>query len=175
SLAPRPPMRPELRRFLAGACLLLGALVLLPPSAGAQVQGGSLRSEFWSTNGVVNALAISGNTLYVGGEFTHVGPVTGPGVPIDAATGLPVAGFPAVDGCIYAAVSDGAGGWFVGGSFQAIGGAPRSNLAHVLSDMSVAPWNPQPNTTVLAIALSGSTVYFGGSFSDVGGVTRRLV
>jgi hypothetical protein len=109
------------------------------------------------------------------GRFTHRRAGHGPGVPIDAATGLPVAGFPAVDGCVYAAVSDGAGGWFVGGSFQTIGGVPRSNLAHVLSDMSFAPWNPQPNTTVLAIALSGSTVYFGGFFTDVGGVNRPLV
>jgi hypothetical protein len=139
------------------------------------VQGGSLRSEFWSTNGEVNALAISGNTLYVGGEFTHVGPVTGPGVPVDATTGLPVAGFPAVDGCIYTVASDGAGGWFVGGSFQTIGGAARLNLAHVLSNMTVTPWNPQPNASVLAIALSGSTVYFGGLFTDVGGTNRPLV
>ena len=52
------------------AFLLIG---LACDSAGAQ----ALREEFRAPNGAVYALALSGNTLYLGGEFTYLGPMTG--------------------------------------------------------------------------------------------------
>jgi hypothetical protein len=47
-----------------------------------------------------------------------------------------------VDGRVLAGVSDGAGGWFIGGDFRSVGGIQRSNLAHVLADKSIGPWDP---------------------------------
>src|SRR5207249_5646506 len=64
---------------------------------------------------LVSAEVLSGNTLYIGGSFTHVGPATGGFVPVDTATALPSSGFPKVAGTVYATVSDGSGGWYVGG------------------------------------------------------------
>ena len=74
-----------------------------------------------------------------------------------------MAGFPAVDGDIHAVISDGAGGWFIGGSFANVGGLPRARLARINADLSVHPWNPGPNNTVYCLHRSGSTVYIGGT------------
>jgi hypothetical protein len=35
------------------------------------------------TNGEVNAIVPAGDKIYIGGNFTQVGPYTGGGVPID--------------------------------------------------------------------------------------------
>src|SRR5207244_4046263 len=114
-------------------------------------------------NGNVDALELSGNTLYLGGDFTVVGPHTGAFVPLDPASGKPIHPFPTVIGSIRAMAPDGDGGWFIGGGFTSVGWLPRRNLAHVLADGSVVPWNPSAEgIIVLALAVSGNTVYVGG-------------
>ena len=51
----------------------------------------------------------------------------------------------------------------------------RANLAHVLADNSVSPWNPGTDNTVYAIEAIGSNLYVGGFFSTAGGQTRNRV
>ncbi len=155
------------RAALALACVPL-LVVLGAGAAGAQV----IREDLPITNGTVDAVAVYGNTLYLGGSFSAVGPTTGTGVPIDANTGAAIAGFPRVNGQVNAVISDGTGGWFIGGAFTSVGGLPRANLAHVLADNSVSPWDPGAFGQVLALALDGGTLYAGGSFSMVGGQSR---
>ena len=88
----------------------------------------------------LSALLADRGILYVGGTFDHVGPRTGPGVPLDISTASPMTGFPRVEGSypftpfVYAAVSDGKGGWFIGGTFITVGGQGRQKLAHIASD-----------------------------------------
>src|SRR5512136_1675896 len=81
------------------------ALSLWAAAAGAQ----TVRDDFYSTNGTVNAVVRSGNTLYIGGSFSAVGPPTGGGVPIDGTTGIATGGFPKVLGQVAAIAADGAG------------------------------------------------------------------
>ena len=47
----------------------------------ARAQSSTPREETWVTNGTVNAIVQTSDTLYIGGSFTYVGPVTGNGVP----------------------------------------------------------------------------------------------
>lgn len=126
----------------------------------------------WTTNGQVTASLLSGQTLYVGGTFSYVGPNTGGFVATDSATGAPLAGWPRVNGTVYAAAADSAGGWFIGGSFKSISGVYRTNLAHLRADGSVDDWDPAADGTVYAIGVNGRTVYVGGSFGIVGGSVR---
>ena len=154
-------MRPTFALALALACALA-------PDARAQ----AVRSDLVLTNGQVNAELIQDGKLYLGGSFTNVGPRTGAGVPVDSLLGGVVSGFPEVDGVVNAVVSDSAGGWFVGGTFTSVGGQPRNNLAHVLADLSVAPWDPSPNQPVFALAYRVGVLYAGGDFSTIGGETR---
>lgn len=155
-----------------GLALLLAATSLLWAVApGAQ----TVRPDFFITNGTVNAQALSGTTLYVGGSFSFVGAVTGSGVPVDTATGIAASGFPRVNGQVNAVLPDGTGGWYVGGSFSAVGGMARSNLAHVLADNTVSPWDPSANGTVRALMLAGGTLYIGGDFTTIAGQGRNRI
>ena len=92
--------------LIAGLAGFAGLGVLASPAL-AQV----VDDDLYVTNGGVFSMAISGNTLYVGGDFTQVGPPTGGFVPTDAASGALVSGFPKVNGPLVAIASDGAGGW----------------------------------------------------------------
>jgi hypothetical protein len=126
-------------------------------------------------NSDVNAIVKIGCTLYVGGNFSSVGDAYAYGISLDSLTGKAPDGFTyeEINDYVYAAVSDGNGGWYIGGSFTQIGPYTRNRLAHILANGEISPWNPNANGTVYALALSGSTVYVSGFFTTIGGQTRN--
>ena len=75
---------------------------------------------------------------------------------------------------VFAEVSDGAGGWYIGGSFTSVGGLPRNGVAHILANKTVDPsFNPNVVGQVYSMVLSGSTLYLGGLFTTVNGSSTR--
>ena len=74
-------------------------------------------------------------------------------------------------------LSDGCGGWYVGGLFTQVGAVTGiSNLAHIKSDRTVdTAWIPSVNGMVRAMRLSADlhTLYIGGSFTTVAGSARQ--
>ncbi|MFN0134312.1 MAG: GC-type dockerin domain-anchored protein [Phycisphaerales bacterium] len=141
--------------MVAVSCVALPALAQLPSS--------SPLSSLWCPNGIVKSAATIGTTLYFGGDFTQVGPLTGAFASIDAVTGLPDMRFPQIDGRVIALAPDGAGGWYVGGGFAYVNGQSRRNAAHVRADGSLGPWNPFPAGEVRSIAVVGQTIYVGSN------------
>ena len=131
--------------------------------------------KFVVTDGTIYAMAKSSNILYFGGAFSLVGVRSGGGVPVSADTGIAEATYPMINGDVYAAINDGYGGWFVGGSFTEVGGFIRTNLVHIKSDRTVdANWNPAAvGGTVYSMTLAGGTLYFGGNFTNVNGQVRN--
>src|SRR5215831_348415 len=155
------------RQLMIRRVFLLAMVVTALSHLPADAQ--TIRSDLWCTDGVVNAAALSGNLLYIGGNFTTVGPATGNGAPLDGATGLAPGSFARVTGgSVDVAVADGAGVWFIGGEFTKVNGVARSGLAHILSDQTLSSWNPNPGF-VYVLLLSGSTLYVGGAFTSIGG------
>lgn len=154
------------------ALLVLAFAATVAPT-GARAQ--SVNVDFPVTDGTVYASVIANNTLYLGGNFSWLGAVTGSFVALDANTATRSTTVPRVDGAVNAAVSDGAGGWYLGGSFQNVAGVPRNRLAHVLADGSLAPWNPGADADVMALALNGTTVIAGGAFAHAGGAARSAL
>ncbi len=143
--------------------------------AAGLAQAQEVDSHLWSANpwGSISAVARAGDRLYVGGYFFSVGPASGGGVPVDPATGRPVGPCPKIAGIVNAAISDGHGGWYVGGDFVGVYGQPRRNLAHLLTDGQLADWAPSANDVVWSLALVGRTLIVGGDFTVMDGTPRQ--
>jgi trimeric autotransporter adhesin len=156
------------------AIALLGASAAMatstPPSPVPEVS--------WVANGSVTDVAWSGHTLYIGGDFSRVGPPTGPFAILNGTSGAQEGSGPIVAGGeanVETIIPDGHGGWYIGGNFTSVGGAPIRNLAHITStDTLDAGVAPNPNQTVHALALStnGETLYATGDFHEIGGQDR---
>ncbi len=126
------------------------------------------------TDGPVHASAQIGSTLYIGGQFSTIRPRTGGGGQLDTAGAVDTA-MPPVHGEVRAVAPDGAGGWYIGGLFDSVGGLPRSNLAHIRPDKSVDPdWAPAVNATVHAITVHSGVVFVGGAFTVVNGLDQGV-
>ena len=161
--------------FVAVLALAAGAIGLVCPSR-TQAQSDIPREETWVTDGPVHAIARTTDTVYIGGDFSYMGPYTGCGVPIDTATGQTLTPFPKVNGSVRTSAPDGAGGWYIGGGFTKVGGVARNCIAHILSDGSVdSAWDANANDQVYTIAVSDSTVFAGGGFTTIGGQTRNYI
>ncbi len=57
--------------------LVIAGLVSWPVPATAATPQPEIRTDTWVTNGTVSTVVQSGNTIYLGGDFTYVGPTTG--------------------------------------------------------------------------------------------------
>jgi hypothetical protein len=128
----------------------------------------------WVSDGEVKAIAISGSTAYIGGNFSRIAPYTGSSARFDASTAQLNTPWPEVNGVVNDVVSDGAGGWYLGGNFSSVGGAPRTDLAHVMPDGTVDPnWAPTTDGFVRALVVGTDTVFAGGEFATASGVARK--
>nr|MBK9653876.1 hypothetical protein [Bacteroidota bacterium] len=145
----------------------IGALIA---STGANVTINSIDGPVYSI-----AADTINKELYFGGYFNSIGQNKRGCAKISSTTGLSNPSFPGVVGTIYTCITDSNGGWYIGGSFSSTVGA--SNLAHITSGNVIdAAFKPNPNSTVYALALTGSKLYAGGSFTSIGGQARlRLV
>ncbi|HVM48036.1 MAG TPA: hypothetical protein VMU04_08415 [Candidatus Acidoferrum sp.] len=142
--------------------------------AAAPVHGQPARTDdrrFWMPDGPINAILPVSNTVYIAGDFTYLGPRTGPAALFDSSTGNLLAVPPRISNTLKAVVPDGAGGWFIGGNFTNIGTMVITNVAHLNSDLSLdTHWNARMISTIVnALALDSGTLYVGGTFTRVGG------
>ena len=124
------------------------------------------------TNGRVNAIVRVGNHVYLGGEFTTVGPNTGRGVFLDDRTGAVLPGSPSINGTVFDAVPDGAGGVYVVGDFYAVNGVSRGNGAHIRADGTLGPFDPGADSVIRQIVRVGTRWAIAGEFLSVKGVER---
>jgi hypothetical protein len=134
-------------------------------------------------NGVVWSQAMSGNTVYAGGEFTTATPAGG-GTPVprsnllayDIVSGRLIASFaPAMNRQVTAvAASPDGSRIYVGGDFTAIDGQTRSRIAAFdgATGALIGAFAPHVNGSVDAIAATATTVYAGGTFGGVGNQVR---
>jgi hypothetical protein len=152
-----------------GGVVLTALFATSVPPVAAQV----VEPDLWIPNGSVNAVVRHQNTIYIGGNFTAVGPATGAHAAFDPATGAVSADRSRVLGTVHTIVPDGAGGVYLGGLFTHVDGEPRSNLAHVDAGGNVTAWDPGTNGPVYALLLgTGGTVYVGGEFTQLRGLPR---
>ncbi|MCC6350461.1 MAG: delta-60 repeat domain-containing protein [Candidatus Eisenbacteria bacterium] len=168
------PVRSHRARSAAAGPALFATLLAAVLAAGA-ARAQYADPAFPVVDGGVYTSALSGDTLFLGGAFQHVGPNTGSFACTDAVTGVAIP-FARIDGTVYAIAADAQGGWFVGGAFASVSGVPRANLARIRGDGSLDPfWNPGADGTVFSIAPASGYVFVGGAFLNAGGQSRRHV
>jgi len=99
-------------------------------------------------------------------------------VVLDTTSGREIAKVESND-VVDAAVADGHGGWFVGGSFTQFGGVRRVGLAHLLPSGAVDPaWRAWIGSasgrrgSIAALARAGSRLFVAGAFGRVDGLDR---
>ncbi|MDX2284814.1 MAG: T9SS type A sorting domain-containing protein [Bacteroidia bacterium] len=126
-----------------------------------------------STNSTVYTLSAGGSSglILAGGSFSELGYYTPYGARFNGGSEIPTQDFPAINGSIETAIPDGAGGWYLAGSFSTIDGqSVGQRLAHILANNTLdAAFSPSPNATVYVLLKSGNTLYVGGSFTQIGG------
>ncbi len=167
------------------------ALATLPATA----------SPMWQTSDAVWALAVRGGVVYAAGDFTSIRPpgaakgtsetamsriaafhADGPAAGTPCTTASPCPGIgawtnKAIDGKVWALdISPDGKTLYAGGDFiYASGKLHRKAAAFNLTAAGgpVLAWDPQvTGGTVRAIASTSSTIYLGGSFTTVAGVSR---
>jgi hypothetical protein len=125
------------------------------------------------------ALAVSGSDLYVGGSFTRAG-----GSDVNAIAKWDGNSWSALDsglnGLVFALAASGTD-LYAGGSFTTAGGSPANNIAK----WDGSSWSPLDSGTagttpgtygyVWALAVLGSDLYAGGSFSTAGGSAANYI
>ncbi len=145
------------------------------------VQTGALSTWDPNMSSTVTALTISGTTLYAGGSFTAVGspPTTRNRLAaFDVTTGLLTSWDPNASNTVQTIAITGTT-VYAGGSFTMVGPGLTTTrnrgAAFATTTGAVLSWNPDFNGTVSALKTSGSTVYAGGSFTQVSGTSRAFL
>ncbi|MDR8407552.1 hypothetical protein MTP10_02220 [Nonomuraea sp. 3-1Str] len=164
----------------------LAALLATAPVAHARVVSADpVDTTPHVLDGIVNAIALVGGTVVVGGSFTEVSGADRSGTvardnlfAYDLATGRILPGFaPEVDGPVHALAAGDDGTVYVGGDFPEVDGAPLGPLARLrLADGSAVP-GFAPRVTggmVTTLARRGSQVYAGGDFTGPRTALARL-
>ncbi|MCB0487530.1 MAG: gliding motility-associated C-terminal domain-containing protein [Cyclobacteriaceae bacterium] len=128
----------------------------------------------WIADSYIESLTVGDGKAFVTGSFSWVGPYSGGGVLFDQSTFAKDNSFPQINGSVLCVISDGSGGWFVGGEFLRAGNVAVKNFVHILSDKTIDPlWKPQFNQSVTALLISGGRLYAGGDFTSVGTTVRN--
>ena len=122
----------------------------------------------------MEALAVSGPTIYAGGYFTAMGGQTRNNLAAIGTDGDITTWNPGADGYVKALAVTGST-VYVGGFFTTVGGQPRENLAAIDADGNVTTWSPASNGTVQALAVTASTIYAGGWFTSLAGQSRNYL
>ncbi len=146
----------------------------VPRNRAAHINADGSVDPSWNPNlnGGVQAIAVSGSNVYLGGNFTTVGGATRNRAAAVGTDGTLTGWNPNLDGGVLAIGVSGSN-VYLGGYFTIVGGAARNYAAAVGTDGTLTSWNPDLNNRVNAIGVSGSNVYLGGNFTTVGGATRN--
>jgi hypothetical protein len=147
-----------------------------PANCIAQWNGSSWSALGQGVNYEVAALAVSGSTLYAGGWFTSAGGKATYGIAqwngsSWSALGSGLRSYP--NGPYVYALAVSGGTLYAGGMFTMAGDNPANNIAQwngsSWSALGSGIVGSYPYDYVYALAVSGSTLYVGGSFTNAGG------
>jgi hypothetical protein len=136
-------------------------------------------------NGQVMSLATDGTTIYVGGKFSTLAGQSRTDIGAVTTSGTATSFNPGAAGEVFVVRIGPNGNIFAGGTFNKLGGKTAAKIGEVTPAGSAVSWPvtvsqvtgfacpPRCPPEVFTIAFSGTTVYFGGHFGLVNGVSRN--
>ncbi|MEJ1240345.1 T9SS type A sorting domain-containing protein [Chryseolinea sp. T2] len=154
----------------------VGIFVLLISSVQVLfAQSEAHRSDAWVTDNNVSRVEHSNGYTLLSGGFSSLGKYSGGAIYTDVATGKDIdESLPKINGQATDVVSDGTGGWYIGGYFDMVDTVSVSNLVHIRSDKTVdRSWKPNPDNAPSVLKLNGTTLYVGGYFNQIAGQLRN--
>ncbi|MBX2886335.1 MAG: hypothetical protein KTR32_40645 [Granulosicoccus sp.] len=131
----------------------------------------------WQLRGTANVVVASGDTVFVGGNFTEIYNDNGGSLPrhylaaLNRHTGEPTSFAPNLDGEVWAlAMSPDRKTLYVGGSFLKAESLSRKHIAayNVQTGALTTLVTPNPNGALRTIAVANNKVYIGGLFTKIG-------
>jgi len=178
-----PQRRGRGSRARGGITYIGGYFTSVGPNTGHGVPidtaSGNPWASFPKVTGVLRAAAPDGSGgFYIAGEFTGIGGIARNNIAhVLPGGGLDPSWNPDCNGPVAALAVSGSV-IYAGGAFTTVNGGAtaRNNIAAFDNTTGAVDttWNPDCNSTVLAFAISGSTIYTGGGFTTVnGGATAR--
>ncbi len=145
----------------------------------ALAQQNTPNSKWMTPDGTVNAMIKDGNNVYLGGSFNGAGySARGIAKFSPPQNAVPYSNIPGLSAsAVYAIVSDGGTGWYIGGAFTAnMNGTNYYNLAHLKSDFTLdTTFQCTANSTVYSLNLKGNILYAGGYFTSVNNQARNYI
>jgi len=162
------------------AAVVRGKAVARSRLAAVNALTGELLPWAPAADGRVKAIAVSGSSVYVGGDFGAIGGRKRDSLArLDARSGAVSSAFKhTVEGRPYA-LATGNGRLYAGGTIRAVDGQARPRLAafNLTSGALDTRWKPVADSQVETLATGGGRVYAGGRFRRVNGSTGygRLV
>jgi len=140
--------------------------------------------QTWQTNGRVNAIVVSGNVAYLGGQFTSMRPPgAAPGsgevtrnhaAAVSLTTGALLPWNPNVNNTVRALRVVGST-VYMGGAFTQVGGATHTRVAAVQATGTgavIPAFKASASGEVFAVVASGNSLFLGGGFGTVDGASR---
>ncbi len=180
--------------IVTSLALVVGGVAVVPaasaetaPASGVEESVSADALPTAQIDGVVWTQEVTGNTVWVGGEFASARPAGAPpGVDTvpranlmayDLATGEMTSWNPGANAQIKSIVASPDGSRiYVSGTFTMIAGQTRHRIAAFDSATgALLPWAPYANAGISAMATSGDAVYVVGNFSSLGGSARTRI
>ncbi|MEA5446076.1 hypothetical protein VCB98_09615 [Gammaproteobacteria bacterium AB-CW1] len=126
-------------------------------------------TKYDRVTGRVFDAAVDADRIYLGGDFSRLGPLTGPGAAVHMDSGRLAGAVPYIDGpSVFAVAADGEGGFYIGGRFESVGGVPRRNLARIDAQGRVdRGWRANTDEAVTGIAVHEDRVFVSGLFGNL--------
>jgi hypothetical protein len=184
------PRSCPMRRLFAAALLVLAPLAGASPAAAdlaqpAVVSANPVNFTPHVLDGTVWSLAVVGDTVIAGGNFTKVADSTKRHTyarknvfAYGLSDGAIRSFAPAVDGAVYALAAGPSNTVYLGGAFKTVNGSAQRGLARVSLDVGhrISTFRASINWgDVRALSTSGSHLYAGGTFSAINGVNRAAL
>lgn len=153
------------------AIIALASLLLFPHMSHSMKGERVLAPVICFNDKIKTVLPVSKDSLLVGGEFSRMDRCgKSEGAILESERGTKIRSF-SIEGEVRAVVSDGSGGWYVGGKFTNVDGQARTNLVHILSDGKTNPaFVAKVSDRVSSMILLGKNLVVGtAGASDMGG------